>query len=371
VASRPRKPSAAQNVTVVLTCKQCGAVNRADAGTCCICDTRLSQTTTDIPVSTPSRPLTEGNLAVAPDWRNEVSSRLKAYRARHGREDPAQPEFVFGEAEDIAPAKAEADEEVAAASHVEDVPAKAALPRSQAAGPTPASRWRQAALPRPEAPGATGTFAPLARAGTERPKAERPSLDRLEIDVAQPAFDFREGDFHNGSRDAGGRGDSEQRTARPWRESLESGVYPVAPLRQRRRAGLLDAALLLFSYGAFLSLFVALGGRFTFSKTDLAVAGSTLALFYVLYVALFTFFGGTTPGMMLRHLRVVGFDGSNPTPGQLLWRSFGYVVSAGTFMFGFLAALWDDDTLCWHDRISQTYLTADSTAPESAAGGRS
>jgi hypothetical protein len=32
-------------------------------------------------------------------------------------------------------------------------------------------------------------------------------------------------------------------------------------------------------------------------------------------------------------------------------------------MFGFLAALWDDDTLCWHDRISQTHLTTDSSAP--------
>ncbi len=115
---------------------------------------------------------------------------------------------------------------------------------------------------------------------------------------------------------------------------------------------------MLFSYGAFLSLFAAAGGRFAFSKLDLAVVAATLALFYAMYVALFTFFGGSTPGMMLAHLRVVSFDGSDPTPSQLLWRSFGYLVSAGMLMFGFLAALWDEDHLTWHDRISQTYLTS-------------
>jgi len=204
----------------------------------------------------------------------------------------------------------------------------------------------------------------MERGRGDRSGAERPSLGRLEIDVAQPAFDFR-----SGTREAADRWSAEPHNPeRPWRESLESRVYPVAPLGQRRLAGLIDVALLLFSYGAFLSLFAALGGRFAFEKLDVAIGASTLLLFYSLYIAVFTIFGGATPGMMLRHLRVVSFDGSDPTLGQLVWRSFGYLVSAGTLMFGFLAALWDDDTLCWHDRISQTYLTADSAAPLSGEG---
>ena len=375
-ASGQRKPSAAQNVTVVVTCKQCGAVNRAEAGICCICDARLSQKTTDIPVSAracaPVRPVTEGNLAVAPDWRNEVASRLKAYRARHNRPaaDSSQPEFLFGAAEEeVVPAEVEPADSVAPAAHLETTSPRTTEADAPAADQGPIARWRHAALPRPEPTGASAAPASAAPSDAEnskqaRPPAVRPSLDRLEIDVAQPAFDFG-----RGSRSANDHWDAEHRNAeRPWRESLDSGVYPVATQARRREAGLLDSALLLFSYGGFLSLFVALGGRFDMSKVDLAIAGATLALFYVLYVALFTFFGGTTPGMMLRHLRVVSFDGSEPTPGQLLWRSFGYLVSAGTLMFGFLAALWDDDTLCWHDRISQTYLTGDSTAPLANAG---
>jgi uncharacterized RDD family membrane protein YckC len=61
--------------------------------------------------------------------------------------------------------------------------------------------------------------------------------------------------------------------------------------------------------------------------------------------------------MMLRGLRVVSFDGAEPSPQQLVWRSFGYLVSAGTLCLGFLWSLWDEDHLCWQDRISQTYLT--------------
>ena len=38
----PREPSAAQNVTVIKTCMQCGAINGADASACCCCDARLS-----------------------------------------------------------------------------------------------------------------------------------------------------------------------------------------------------------------------------------------------------------------------------------------------------------------------------------------
>lgn len=49
--------------------------------------------------------------------------------------------------------------------------------------------------------------------------------------------------------------------------------------------------------------------------------------------------------------------GSIPASGQMVERSFGYLLSAGACFLGFLWALWDEDHLCWQDRISQTYLT--------------
>jgi uncharacterized RDD family membrane protein YckC len=134
-------------------------------------------------------------------------------------------------------------------------------------------------------------------------------------------------------------------------------LLAVASPGERARAALLDAALLLFSYGGMLALFRALGGQIGFNKIDIIVTVATLALFYAQYFALFTIFGGSTPGMMVRGLRVVSFDGSIPTFRQMILRSFGYLISAGTFLLGFLWAFWDEDHLTWHDRISRTYLT--------------
>ena len=130
----------------------------------------------------------------------------------------------------------------------------------------------------------------------------------------------------------------------------------MASIEERRLAGLIDAGCLLFAYGAFLMLFGSLGGQFTLSKLSAAVCVATFAFVYLQYFALFTIFGGTTPGMMLRGLHVVSFSGEAPTPRQMLWRSLGYLLSAGTFFMGFAWALWDEDGLTWHDRLSHTCL---------------
>jgi uncharacterized RDD family membrane protein YckC len=131
-------------------------------------------------------------------------------------------------------------------------------------------------------------------------------VERVEIDLLQPALDF------SGSAAPAGTSD--------WHVSL---VSPLASFHERRLAALLDGALILFAYGSFLSLFSALGGRFVVSKLDVAVLLATLALFYGQYFALFTFFGGATPGMLLLGLFVVSFYGQGPKLRDLALRSFG------------------------------------------------
>jgi len=78
--------------------------------------------------------------------------------------------------------------------------------------------------------------------------------------------------------------------------------------------------------------------------------------------------------MMMRGLQVVSFSGDTPTPRQMILRSVGYMLSAGTFFLGFLWAMWDSDELTWHDRLSQTYLSVEQTLPDleasDAARGR-
>jgi len=147
-------------------------------------------------------------------------------------------------------------------------------------------------------------------------------------------------------------------------ERAHAGLYPVASLGDRQLAGIIDAACLLFAFGGFVALFGSLGGQLTLSKMNAAVYLAALCVVYFQYFALFTIFGATTPGMMFRGLQVMSFSGEPPTPRQMLLRSAGYMLSAGTGFIGFLWALWDEDQLTWHDRLSKTYLSSAQTYAE-------
>lgn len=228
-----------------------------------------------------------------PEWRLEVAHRLEAYRARRRR--PRDPD------------------------------------ESQTALPFASGN----------ASGESNHPGPLFASGPQNLERARRTEPRrrvdIEIAVLQPALDFTAGD---------------DPSALP-----ASTLVPVAQLSERARAGWFDTVFLIASYAGFLFLFGSLGGQFSLGKYDAAVYAVTFFLFYVQYFSLFTGLNGATPGMHLSGLRVVSFDGSEPSTDQLLWRSFGYMVSAGTLCLGFLWSLWDEDHLTWQDRISQTYIT--------------
>jgi hypothetical protein len=284
---------------VIKTCQHCGAVNGDPSGICCSCDAplgALGRSSVSRRVATP----TEGNLAVEPEWRREVSSKLQDYRARRrgGVAADLQTALPF---ESASPSAVESSEA-----------------RTEFASPAPAKK----AL------------------GSRKYRNERFEISIPNRETASTASH------------AYWPADSP-----PGAGLSHPPLYSVASLPERRRAAIVDAGLLLFSYGGMLALFTVLGGHIGFNKLDLAVTGATFALFYAQYFALFTVFGGSTPGMMLRGLRVVSFDGGIPTSRQMVWRSFGYLISAGICFLGFVWALWDEDQLCWQDHISQTYLT--------------
>jgi len=186
---------------------------------------------------------------------------------------------------------------------------------------------------------AAGDFSFTLAIGRNTQSREK-SDGRMEIDVSIPPASRTDG------------------LARSPQDELSEtyGAYPVASLEERRFAAAIDIACLLFAYGGFLALFGSLGGQFTLSKLSAAVYGVTFAIVYLQYFALFTIFGGTTPGMMFRGLQVTSFTGDPPTPRQMLLRSAGYILSAGTFFLGFFWAWWDEDALTWHDRLSHTYV---------------
>lgn len=268
--------------------------------TCDFCDASLAE------ASYPHRDsaaATRGSLALQPEesaWRGELAERVEAYRTRRRKSSAGrdQPELPFEK--------------------------------------PPARSERTVAVEEPAEESFSFTIA-IGRPGKKR-EVDDP---RMVIDVSMPPA---------------GDAVALPRHAAPESAPQETGLFPVAPMDRRRTAAIIDLLCLAFSYGGFLTLFGSMGGQFTLSKLSAAVCAITFAIVYLQYFTLFTVFGGTTPGMMLRGLQVVSFSGEPPTPRQTLWRSVGYVLSAGTFFLGFLWALWDEDSLTWHDRISHTYL---------------
>jgi uncharacterized RDD family membrane protein YckC len=241
-------------------------------------------------------------------WRGELSQRVEAYRIRRKRvPNEAQSQFAFDD------------------------------PSSEP--------------PAPASVGVAESPAPIAEDFSFTIAIGRPSRKSV-LEGSQMVIDVS---LHPDSRT------SAQTEVAEDGKDYPLSLHPLASIDDRRLAALIDSCCLLFAYGGFLMLFGSLGGQFTLSRLNAAVYAAAFAIVYLQYFALFTIFGGTTPGMMMRGLQVVSFSGEPPTPRQMLLRSAGYLLSAGTFFLGFLWAMWDEDELTWHDRLSRTHLSAAQT----------
>jgi uncharacterized RDD family membrane protein YckC/ribosomal protein L40E len=365
--------SAAQKQPVNKTCLQCGAILPSGISACRFCDSQFqpigdAERAAVLPrhggdiaaahvdhrpnsaaICIPSESSADAVSGLDPTyaWRTELHNRLEAYRVRRRKVSPnaAQTQLPFEEPVLAKRASAVAARQAAApvaANHVATVPV-AQFPTLTIAEQQPTS-YESAPAPSPATRDDDFAFTiAIGRIATKPHTAD----GRMMIDVSN-------------SSDA----DAPSDEPRELTERAHNGLYPVAPLKDRQLAGIIDAAFLLFAFGGFVALFGSLGGQLTLSKMSAAVYLTSLAVVYFQYFALFTVFGATTPGMMFRGLQVMSFSGEPPTPRQMLLRSAGYMLSAGACLIGFLWAIWDEDQLTWHDRLSKTYLSSAQTYAE-------
>ncbi|HUK29977.1 MAG TPA: RDD family protein [Candidatus Acidoferrum sp.] len=271
--------------------------------------------------------------AIDKEWREELTHRVRSYRARRARNGNGDPD-----SQSALPFDQESTDEFLDDPSESNIATGLDLPGledDQYEDPLQATLAAAAARISMEEASSEPGFPGIS--------ARREDVEHLVIDVSRPA-EVEESP-------------AVQRAPELTAPS-EPQLLPVADIATRRHAGLVDAVCLAVAYAGILGLFAAFGGRLALSKLDAAVCGAIAALLYTQFFTLFTVMGGATPGMMLAGLRLVSFDGRAPKPMQLAWRSFGYLVSGGTAFMGFLAALWDEDHLSWHDRMSQTYITS-------------
>ena len=76
----------------------------------------------------------------------------------------------------------------------------------------------------------------------------------------------------------------------------------------------------------------------------------------VVYQALFFALGTATPGMKWAHISVRTFSGVRPTRAQRCGRLLSLLLSLLPVGLGLAWAIFDEDHLSWHDRLSETYL---------------
>jgi uncharacterized RDD family membrane protein YckC len=137
-----------------------------------------------------------------------------------------------------------------------------------------------------------------------------------------------------------------------------SAALPLqtAPLNRRFLAAIVDFSLITGSFLA--AAMVASANGMTLHSLKVAELGAVVAipLIGVLYLALFLTLAKATPGMKYANLEICTFTGEKPTRTQRLHRMAALVLSLAPVGMGAAWALFDQQHLCWHDRLSGTYI---------------
>jgi uncharacterized RDD family membrane protein YckC len=84
------------------------------------------------------------------------------------------------------------------------------------------------------------------------------------------------------------------------------------------------------------------------------------ALFWAAYQYLLVVYSGSTPGLRLAKLELARFNGSPASRRLRRWRVLASFLSALSLGMGYAWVFLDEDALCWHDRITHTYLAPKS-----------
>jgi uncharacterized RDD family membrane protein YckC len=87
-----------------------------------------------------------------------------------------------------------------------------------------------------------------------------------------------------------------------------------------------------------------------------AALGALVLLLGFAYEFLLVVYTGSTPGLRAARLRLAHFDGSPLDRRQRRWRVLASFLSALPAGLGYFWCVLDQNGLCWHDRITHTYI---------------
>ena len=147
-----------------------------------------------------------------------------------------------------------------------------------------------------------------------------------------------------------------QQSAVPSPDHIEL-PFQVASISRRLSAGLLDFAIVAAASAAFGGVAYKLLPKLQPGKPLILAAATVPVLLWTVYQYLMMMYAGTTAGMQITKMRLSTFKGGAPNRRYRRSRVIGLYFSTASLMMGLLWSLVDVDALCWHDRISHTYMT--------------
>lgn len=139
------------------------------------------------------------------------------------------------------------------------------------------------------------------------------------------------------------------------RAAAEEAPIRPAALEDRIMAALVDGALSFAGFLIFVFVFSSCTAHPPSGRTALVAAFLAFLATFVAYQWLFFRFGESTPGMMYAGIALCTLDDDNPTRPAMQRRVGALLLSALPLGMGLLWAVFDEDHLGWHDRISGTY----------------
>jgi len=159
-----------------------------------------------------------------------------------------------------------------------------------------------------------------------------PFLDGLQLDPVKSAIDPRD------------------------REHLDLPFRAVR-VAQRVFAGVIDAAVTGMGAAIFAGVVYKIIPQLPVTKPLILASVAMAGLLWSAYQYLFLVYGGQTFGMMAAKIRLRTFKGNAPNLRQRRNRVLGFYLSVLSLCMGLMWVLVDVDGLCWHDRLSRTYLS--------------
>ncbi|MGH9528425.1 MAG: RDD family protein [Terriglobales bacterium] len=279
-------------------------------------------------------------------WRQEVSARLTKYQARRRAKEPRYPSLQL---------KFETQETWRSSAAVElcsSPISNTPLPAERA----PVTSTSQPAIPRPTFPSPpvespsrviefprSSTVAPNHSEELAEPVFVRPRImEAPELVPAAPAL----GGILIEPVDA------------PASEKRPGFEMPLQAARMATRlaATLIDALIVFAGVALFACIFWRVTGLIPSMRAAAPILGVLSVILWSGSQYLLVVYCGVTPGLKLARLRLSHFDGS-PVPRKMRrWRVLASILSGVSLGLGYAWSFLDEDQLCWHDRITRTYI---------------